>query len=134
MTDGFLLEPRLFPTPAAVLHLELKSCTSLSLRDEVSHALIDIYDSSMASAVRQPIDVASLSSYIAKQVPDIQLPISVKQVLPDALATNGDLLTPDIVWLWTIKSYLPAYGGRRKEICATKETSWQASLKDRAPN
>ncbi|KAL2051321.1 hypothetical protein ABVK25_008373 [Lepraria finkii] len=33
----------------------------------------------MAGAVRQPIDVASLSSYIAKQVPDIQLPISVKQ-------------------------------------------------------
>lgn len=88
----------------------------------------------MAGAVRQPIDVASLSSYIAKQVPDIQLPISVKQVLPDALVTTGDLLTPDIVWLWTIKSYLSAYSGRRKKICATKETSWQASLKDSAPN
>lgn len=88
----------------------------------------------MAGAVRQPIDVASLSSYIAQRVPDIQLPISVKQVHPDVLVTIEDLLTPNVVWLWTIESYLSAYGSRRKEICAAEETSWQASLKDSAPH
>ena len=34
----------------------------------------------MAGAVRQPIDVSSLSAYIAKEVHDVKLPISIKQV------------------------------------------------------
>lgn len=39
----------------------------------------------MAGTVRQPINVASLSSYVEKNVPDIKLPISLKQVLSAAL-------------------------------------------------
>jgi len=34
----------------------------------------------MAGAVRQPIDIDSLSTYLEKAVPEIQLPISIKQV------------------------------------------------------
>jgi aminoglycoside phosphotransferase (APT) family kinase protein len=33
----------------------------------------------MAGAIRQPIDVAALTSYIEKTVPQIQIPIEVKQ-------------------------------------------------------
>ena len=36
----------------------------------------------MAGAVRQPIDIDSLSQYIEENVPEIQLPISIKQVNP----------------------------------------------------
>jgi hypothetical protein len=34
----------------------------------------------MAGVVRQPIDVASLERYIASNVPEIAVPIDVKQV------------------------------------------------------
>ena len=34
----------------------------------------------MAGAVRQPIDVESLSKFIERNVPEIELPIIVKQV------------------------------------------------------
>ena len=34
----------------------------------------------MAGRVRQPIDVKALEAYIAKTVPEIQVPIDVKQV------------------------------------------------------
>jgi hypothetical protein len=34
----------------------------------------------MAGAVRQPIDIASLERYIEKNVPEIAVPIDVKQV------------------------------------------------------
>ena len=34
----------------------------------------------MAGPVRQPIDLASLTRYIESTVPDIQVPIQVKQV------------------------------------------------------
>jgi hypothetical protein len=34
----------------------------------------------MAGAVRQPIDIASLERYIADKVPEIKVPIDVKQV------------------------------------------------------
>jgi hypothetical protein len=34
----------------------------------------------MAGAVRQPIDIASLERYISNNVPEIKVPIDVKQV------------------------------------------------------
>jgi hypothetical protein len=34
----------------------------------------------MAGQVRQPIDVASLERYVAANVPEIQIPLEVKQV------------------------------------------------------
>lgn len=45
----------------------------------------------MAGAVRQPINVASLSAYIEKNVAEIELPISLKQVLSRALHHGGAL-------------------------------------------
>jgi hypothetical protein len=34
----------------------------------------------MAGVVRQPIDVKSLENYIQKNVPEIQIPLNLKQV------------------------------------------------------
>lgn len=34
----------------------------------------------MAGQVRQPIDIASLERYVAANVPEIQVPLDVKQV------------------------------------------------------
>jgi hypothetical protein len=34
----------------------------------------------MAGKVRQPIDIASLERYVAANVPEIQVPLDVKQV------------------------------------------------------
>lgn len=42
----------------------------------------------MAGVVRQPIDVASLSRYIEAHVPEIELPIILKQVRSDIFASN----------------------------------------------
>ena len=85
----------------------------------------------MAGAVRQPIDIASLSSYLGKNVHEIQLPISVKQVLSSAdFASTGSQLTYPAVWLWAIQSYLPAYRSRWGEICPKEKTSWQIAFKD----
>ncbi len=38
------------------------------------------YKQAMAGPVRQPIDVGSLSNYIENNVPEIKLPILIKQV------------------------------------------------------
>jgi hypothetical protein len=42
----------------------------------------------MAGAVRQPIDIPSLERYISQNVPEIKVPIDVKQVL---LSGTGQL-------------------------------------------
>lgn len=62
----------------------------------------------MAGVVRQPIDITSLSRYIEKNVTDIRLPISIKQVPPE-LSDSGayQLAHSLIVPLRTIKSDLP---------------------------
>lgn len=52
---------------------------------------------SMAGAVRQPINVASLSAYIEKNVAGIKLPISLKQVLSRALLEDEHCLTSALV-------------------------------------
>ena len=41
----------------------------------------------MAGPIRQPIDLDSLSHYLEQNIPEIKLPISIKQVnpLPQAL-------------------------------------------------
>ena len=46
----------------------------------------------MASTVRQQINVASLSAYLEKNVADIKLPISLKQVLPHQLPGGASLI------------------------------------------
>lgn len=47
----------------------------------------------MAGAVRQPIDVHALERYISKNVPEIQIPIDVKQVRVEPLSHPQLLLT-----------------------------------------
>ena len=81
----------------------------------------------MAGVVRQPINVASLSAFIEKNVPSIKLPISLTQVLSRALLEEH-CLTSALVWLWSIKSYLPAQRSRWKELRFTKEATGKAAL------
>jgi hypothetical protein len=44
-----------------------------------SHATHPIFPAIMAGPVRQPIDVASLAGYIASKIPEIALPLEIKQ-------------------------------------------------------
>jgi hypothetical protein len=43
----------------------------------------------MAGAVRQPIDVANLQRFLKDNVPEIALPISIKQVDNTSMAINA---------------------------------------------
>lgn len=45
----------------------------------------------MAGTIRQQIDVASLSTYLEKNLADIRLPISLKQVHPRELPRGASL-------------------------------------------
>jgi hypothetical protein len=71
----------------------------------------------MAGAVRQPIDILALERFIAENVPDIEVPIDVKQVRPVMLPTfrthkfspGYHSLTSQTVRLWPVESYLPAH-------------------------
>lgn len=49
------------------------------MRGDHGHVPIPNIHNSMAGAIRQPVNVASLSAYIEKNVADIKLPISLKQ-------------------------------------------------------
>jgi hypothetical protein len=43
----------------------------------------------MAGNVRQPIDVASLERYITANVPEIKVPLDVKQVCSAMVGSSG---------------------------------------------
>jgi hypothetical protein len=78
----------------------------------------------MAGIVRQPIDIPSLERYISKNVPEIKVPIDVKQVLTPSSEVCYVVLTDGrVVWLWSIESYIPTYGKRWPEICNAQEAS-----------
>jgi hypothetical protein len=80
--------------------------------------------STMAGVVRQPIDIPSLERYISQNVPEIKIPIDVKQVLPPFMKLVVQVLIgASVVWLWSIESYIPTYGKRWHEICYAQETS-----------
>lgn len=62
----------------------------------------------MAGNVRQPIDVASLERYIAANVPEIAVPVDVKQVRGSRLNTHSQAnANSRLVWLWTVQPNLP---------------------------
>jgi hypothetical protein len=46
----------------------------------------------MAGAVRQPIDIASLERFISATVPEIKVPIDLKQVRRIAIASTKNML------------------------------------------
>lgn len=64
---------------STVLCQRLSGCQSL-LSSHLSTLFIILLLYKMAGVVRQPIDVQSLERYISKTVPEIQVPIDVKQV------------------------------------------------------
>jgi hypothetical protein len=61
----------------------------------------------MAGNVRQPVDVASLERYITANVPEIKVPLDVKQVCSGwSEAEHG--AESHTVWIRTVESNVPA--------------------------
>jgi hypothetical protein len=84
----------------------------------------------MAGQVRQPIDVASLERYVAANVPEIQVPLEVKQVcVVFGCCGLVWLLTTWLVWIRPEQSDVPVDGQDGKEVCHEEEAAGAASLK-----
>ena len=69
----------------------------------------------MAGIVRQPIDLQSLERYISKNVPEIEVPIDLKQVAlpPNPVSLHSLLANSNgsfIVWIRTIEPDIPTHG------------------------
>jgi hypothetical protein len=86
----------------------------------------------MAGAVRQPIDVQSLERYISKHVPEIRVPIDVKQVgficYPPP-PNNSDM---PIVRFRTVEPHIPTDSKRWAEIRYAQEATRKIALEDSA--
>ena len=80
----------------------------------------------MAGAVRQPIDLASLSAYVEKNVGDIKLPISLKQVPLRALL-RGAPLTDLCLSLALVSPILPISLAQPMEASMYYERNHRAS-------
>lgn len=85
---------------------------------------------SMAGTIRQPIDVASLSTYLEKNLPDIRLPIGLKQVHPRELP-GGELLTDLCLSLALVNQIPPTSSAQPMEGTMYYERSRQASCSPR---
>jgi hypothetical protein len=71
--------PQRHPAP---LPRHLRKCSSTKATSCVALAPCATTTSpTMAGQVRQPIDIASLERYVAANVPEIQVPLDVKQVM-----------------------------------------------------
>jgi hypothetical protein len=86
----------------------------------------------MAGAVRQPIDVQALERYISKNVPEIQIPLDVKQVCLPSLCPLHLVLTLAEVWLWTIEPDIPTDSKEWPKIRHAEEASRKAPIEDSA--
>lgn len=82
----------------------------------------------MAGAVRQPIDIPSLERYISKHVPEITIPIDVKQVTFSWPLQVNPTLTFLPVRLWPIQPHLPSYLLLRPQICDAQEATRKVDL------
>jgi hypothetical protein len=82
----------------------------------------------MAGQVRQPIDVASLERYVAAHVPEIQIPLDVKQVWI-VFCCWGLIADEMVVWLRTEQSNIPVDRQEWQEVCHEEEASGSASFK-----
>ena len=85
---------------------------------------------SMAGTVRQPINVASLSTYLEKSLTDIRLPIGLKQVLPRELS-GGEALTKLCPSLALVNRILPTSSAQPMEGNTYYGRSRQASCSPR---
>ncbi len=60
--------------------------------------------------MRQPIDVPSLERYISRNVPEIQVPIDVKQVGASCIIRfHNTVLTFPIVRFWAVEPDIPTH-------------------------
>ena len=85
----------------------------------------------MAGVVRQPIDVQSLERYISKNVPEIQVPIDVKQVgFMHTRLYYYTILTFSIVRFRTIQPDIPADSKKWPEVCYAEEATWKAAFQN----
>ena len=93
----------------------------------------------MAGAVRQQIDLASLSTYLKSHVPEIKPPISIKQVGCWSIRFSRFsrfwplwtyMLVSTIVWLWSIQPDLPAHCIKWWEVRFKKEASGRIALEN----
>jgi len=82
----------------------------------------------MAGQVRQPIDIASLERYVAENVPEIKVPLDVKQVWAMFVWT-GLVADEMAVRIWTVKPDVSIDGQEWEEVCHEKEASGPASFK-----
>ena len=92
----------------------------------------------MAGAVRQPIDITSLSDYMGHKVPDVKLPVSIKQVRSQlhnlllkaysiAISLGMDNRTPPIKSLLAMANVM-SYGRSLLAIYYPRQrTRWSAS-------
>jgi hypothetical protein len=84
----------------------------------------------MAGKVRQPIDLASLERYISANVPEIQVPLDVKQVRIGVAGSQLQVVANEtVVWVWTVEPDIPTDRQEWKEVCHEEEASGQASVK-----
>lgn len=87
----------------------------------------------MAGAVRQPIDIQSLERFISQNVPEIKVPIDVKQVIinPSSFCTAVSISNPlTTVWLWTIEPDVSAHSKRWPEIRDAQEAAWKTAVEN----
>jgi hypothetical protein len=86
----------------------------------------------MAGAVRQPIDIASLERFISSTVPEIKVPIDVKQVRQNCNCFDEDFADERwyLVWLWPIQPDVSVDRQDRSEICSAKEAARAAALRN----
>jgi hypothetical protein len=90
----------------------------------------------MAGNVRQPIDIASLERYITANVPEIKVPLDVKQVCRLMFGRGrAEACSLDTkanrrqVWLRTVESDVSVDRQRWQEIRHEEETSGSALVK-----
>lgn len=84
----------------------------------------------MAGAIRQPIDIPALEHYISQHVPEITIPIDVKQVLPLNPSLAPIPLTSSAVWIRPIQPNLPTDLHLGPQICDAQKTTRKAHLQD----
>ena len=85
----------------------------------------------MAGKVRQPIDIASLERFITANVPEIAVPLDVKQVCHSSelvARRHGKSADESIVRLWTVKPNISIDGQEWQEVCYEEEASGQAFI------
>jgi len=86
----------------------------------------------MAGIVRQPIDVDALTRFISDNVPEIKIPIDLKQVFHPSYQTTQVCLTVFVVRVRAIQSNIPNHRCRWQKIRDAKEASGKTGIQDRA--